>query len=255
MDCVKIALEWVETARPMHQPIGESIEFLYVQFVFCFFFWFYRGFFFWGNFVRSAHFTAKRSVRIVSRNVVITNNKNNHTNKTNTYDLYMMVDFRSNPATKCAAFPYAIGREIRTLRQNVLGSNLIGFNELCDAEFKHFVNWRRCHNGDAAVQYSVAAKPKQNHRDHYGLFTVLSISAMLCLVAGLMLTNFHVAVEYFTSIRCFVPNNYIVWEATRPISNCQFCAGIHRPLVLANISQTEFLVSVWDCAIDSLKNE
>lgn len=156
------------------------------------------------------------------------------------------MDFRSDPQSKCTAFPHAIGQEIRALRRNVLKSNLIDFNELCDAELNHYLNWRRQTDG---VEYSTVQQEQQQQQQKskqqncYGTWTALSVRAMLCLIIGLMLLNFHVFIEYFTSIRCFLPNNYMIWEATRPISNCQFCAGVSRPLILSNLSQTEFAVS------------
>lgn len=159
------------------------------------------------------------------------------------------MDFRSDPQSKCTAFPHAIGQEIRALRRNVLKSNLIDFNELYDAEFSHYLNWRRQTDG---VEYSTVQQQRQEshqqqqkskQQNFYSAWTALSVGAMLCLIIGLMLLNFHVFIEYFTSIRCFLPNNYMIWEATRPISNCQFCAGVSRPLILSNLSQTEFSVS------------
>lgn len=173
------------------------------------------------------------------RNHVIFNNKPEQTNQIHV--THTTMDFRSNFPNNCVEFPYAIGQEIRTLRENVLKSNLIDLNELCDAEFNHYLNWKRQTD---TMQYSPLKlqqqqKPKQNC---YGLMTVLSMSAAVCLAIGLMLLNFNIFIEYFTSIRCFVPNNYMIWEATRPISNCQFCAGVDRPLILSNISQTEFSV-------------
>lgn len=43
-------------------------------------------------------------------------------------------------------------------------------------------------------------------------------------------------------IRCFIPNNYIVWEATRPVSNCAYCQHVKGPLILPNMTREEFLV-------------
>lgn len=43
-------------------------------------------------------------------------------------------------------------------------------------------------------------------------------------------------------IRCVVPNNYFVWEATRPISDCNFCSNITEPIVLPNITRKQFEV-------------
>lgn len=46
--------------------------------------------------------------------------------------------------------------------------------------------------------------------------------------------------KHLRGARCLVPNNYLLWEFTRPISNCDFCAGVGAPLILPNISQEEF---------------
>lgn len=142
------------------------------------------------------------------------------------------MDNRSDLRSKCASFPHAIGQEIRALRQNVLNSNLIDFNELYDAEFKHFLNWKRQTDGipyatnkelqgDGEPQQQPRQKqPKQQQRQQqhfYGTTAVISMGAILCMAIGLLLLNSSIVTEYFTSIRCFVPNNYMVWEATRPI--------------------------------------
>lgn len=42
--------------------------------------------------------------------------------------------------------------------------------------------------------------------------------------------------------RCLLPNNYLVWEATRPLSDCSFCQGVTEPLILHNISREDFKV-------------
>lgn len=47
----------------------------------------------------------------------------------------------------------------------------------------------------------------------------------------------------FLGIRCIVPNNYIVWEATRPITDCNYCKTIDGPLILSNISRANFQVN------------
>jgi hypothetical protein len=54
-----------------------------------------------------------------------------------------------------------------------------------------------------------------------------------------ILVNF---LEVILGMRCFLPNNYLVWEATRPVSNCDFCRGIDRPMILKNLTREEFKV-------------
>lgn len=47
-------------------------------------------------------------------------------------------------------------------------------------------------------------------------------------------------IKYTQSKRCLVPNNYLVWEFTRPVSNCDFCRGVKSALVLNNLTKEEF---------------
>ncbi|KAF5303373.1 hypothetical protein FQR65_LT08286 [Abscondita terminalis] len=51
---------------------------------------------------------------------------------------------------------------------------------------------------------------------------------------------FETILNYFLGIRCIIPNNYFVWEATRPISDCQFCTNVTEPLILLNVTREEF---------------
>lgn len=46
--------------------------------------------------------------------------------------------------------------------------------------------------------------------------------------------------EYVRGVRCLVPNNYFIWEATRPISDCNFCLNVTQPIVLPNVTREEF---------------
>ncbi|XP_015593936.1 uncharacterized protein LOC107267143 [Cephus cinctus] len=46
--------------------------------------------------------------------------------------------------------------------------------------------------------------------------------------------------RYAQGTRCLVPNNYLTWEFTRPVSNCDFCRGVDSALYLRNISKEEF---------------
>lgn len=69
----------------------------------------------------------------------------------------------------------------------------------------------------------------------FGFFIILIICVGTPLVKKLF--------EHILGIRCFVPNNYLVWEATRPKSDCSFCMGYERPVILPNMTRQEFLVS------------
>ncbi|KAK5642381.1 hypothetical protein RI129_008548 [Pyrocoelia pectoralis] len=41
-------------------------------------------------------------------------------------------------------------------------------------------------------------------------------------------------------VRCIIPNNVFVWEATRPVSDCQYCINVTEPILLYNITREEF---------------
>lgn len=49
-----------------------------------------------------------------------------------------------------------------------------------------------------------------------------------------------VIISYILGTRCILPNNYFIWEATRPISNCQFCINVTRPIILPNVTRENF---------------
>ncbi|XP_006625108.1 uncharacterized protein LOC102672593 [Apis dorsata] len=40
--------------------------------------------------------------------------------------------------------------------------------------------------------------------------------------------------------RCLIPNNYLIWEFTRPISNCDYCRDVTSALILSNLTREEF---------------
>jgi len=49
-------------------------------------------------------------------------------------------------------------------------------------------------------------------------------------------------IKTFQERRCLLPNNYLVWEFTRPISNCDYCRDIEAPLILPNLTKEEFRI-------------
>lgn len=50
------------------------------------------------------------------------------------------------------------------------------------------------------------------------------------------------AVEYLLSARCLIPINHLVWEVTRPLADCNYCANITKPIILQNITRRNFRV-------------
>lgn len=47
-------------------------------------------------------------------------------------------------------------------------------------------------------------------------------------------------IKSFQETFCLLPNNYLVWEFTRPVSNCDYCRGVEAPLILPNLTKKEF---------------
>lgn len=47
-------------------------------------------------------------------------------------------------------------------------------------------------------------------------------------------------VKYAQGVRCIIPNNYFIWEATRPVSDCSYCLEVESPIILYNVSRKQF---------------
>lgn len=63
------------------------------------------------------------------------------------------------------------------------------------------------------------------------------------LICALLLENLstNILSKYALGTRCLIPNNYFVWEFTRPVSNCEFCRGVDSALILpANLTRNDF---------------
>lgn len=71
-----------------------------------------------------------------------------------------------------------------------------------------------------------------------GLNTAI-ITVVLVFILG-TITSF--AVEYLLSARCLLPINHLVWEATRPLADCNYCANVTKPIILQNITRQNFRV-------------
>lgn len=79
-------------------------------------------------------------------------------------------------------------------------------------------------------------KLKLKHPNIPYAIAILVVSVILAILVS------QPFIAYILGIRCFVPNNYLVWEATRPVSDCSYCRNVRRPLILPNMTQAEFLV-------------
>lgn len=47
-------------------------------------------------------------------------------------------------------------------------------------------------------------------------------------------------IKSFQGTRCLLPNNYLVWEFTRPRTTCDYCRDVEAPLILPNLTKEEF---------------
>lgn len=130
-------------------------------------------------------------------------------------------------------FLLSIRNKVQLLRRSVLQRQMINANELLRAENAFVTQWKRDDKN--------ANKRRARSIFPINTFVITLSMVMLCIaLAGIHMNGL---VERISGIRCIVPNNYLIWEATRPESDCQFCSGIDRPLILQNISRDDFYVS------------
>ncbi|XP_044751907.1 uncharacterized protein LOC123311864 [Coccinella septempunctata] len=67
------------------------------------------------------------------------------------------------------------------------------------------------------------------------------IVLVLAILHGSNVLNFFAYIFiHLRGVRCLVPNNYFVWEATRQVSDCSFCLNVSEPIILRNVSKEEF---------------
>ncbi|XP_073974974.1 uncharacterized protein isoform X2 [Rhodnius prolixus] len=66
----------------------------------------------------------------------------------------------------------------------------------------------------------------------FSAFSLIFIILALPYFDGMMKTVF--------GVKCVVPNNYLVWEATRPLADCSICSNLSSVIVLPNVTREEF---------------
>lgn len=67
----------------------------------------------------------------------------------------------------------------------------------------------------------------------FGLFTPI----FCCILFKYLYID---PIKSIRGTRCIVPNNYFIWEFTRPVSNCDYCRGVSSALILPHLSRKEF---------------
>ncbi|KAL0271524.1 UNVERIFIED_CONTAM: hypothetical protein PYX00_008592 [Menopon gallinae] len=73
-------------------------------------------------------------------------------------------------------------------------------------------------------------------------FLTMVLIILLTLSFG-FLSNFpilDILVDSTLGIRCVIPNNYFIWEATRPVTDCKMCENVTEVLNLWNCTREEF---------------
>lgn len=131
--------------------------------------------------------------------------------------------------------------ELDNLHLNALASNLVSGPELCEAIYK-CISLTTTTSNDCECRKTgcyQTAIPNNSEADGWNLLIKIVVIAIICLLISSPIAYL---AEYVLGTRCFLPNNYLIWEATRPISDCSYCKGVNRPLILKNMTQDEFQV-------------
>ncbi|PSN43618.1 hypothetical protein C0J52_15029 [Blattella germanica] len=80
--------------------------------------------------------------------------------------------------------------------------------------------------------------PKKCSR-YSGLIVAITIIGVV-LISILLKTVFESIMKNTLGTRCMLPNNYFIWEATRPETDCNMCKDVKSVLVFENITREEF---------------
>lgn len=132
-------------------------------------------------------------------------------------------------------FTSFLDQELNGLETDALATHLVNGPELCEAVHEYIAttlpNNRQSIKSNETVYSSKA--------DGLSQFAKICAVTIICLMVS---SPIAFLVDYVMGIRCILPNNYLIWEATRPISDCTYCNGITRPLILNNMTQEEFQV-------------
>lgn len=79
---------------------------------------------------------------------------------------------------------------------------------------------------EEAFKLSIGYRPSRLSWTQWNDGTLSILYSVIFLIALFILTPFLASlIEVILGTRCIVPNNYLVWEATRPLSDCDFCRG------------------------------
>lgn len=132
-----------------------------------------------------------------------------------------------------------VRNEIKRIRSDALKTNQIDIEtELLRVEFDYVLK-QRLPTSTNNTNGPNDVNNRKTDRCHFRIIFIVVI--VIGIFFGALSSNL---IDVILGIRCFMPNNYLVWEATRPISDCNFCIGVQSPLIFMNISREEFSVSI-----------
>jgi hypothetical protein len=78
----------------------------------------------------------------------------------------------------------------------------------------------------------------QKNARHSGL--IVGVTLVGIVLVSILLNVLFDSVMSTLGTRCLLPNNYFIWEATRPATDCSMCKDVKTVLVFGNISRDEF---------------
>lgn len=93
-------------------------------------------------------------------------------------------------------------------------------------------------NGVLLQEYNFVCNYK-HEAGNKGSNKKLIVAIVTSFIVGVISLYF---VNSILSTRCWLPSNYLVWEATRPLADCAYCANVTKPIILRNISRRDFVV-------------
>lgn len=85
------------------------------------------------------------------------------------------------------------------------------------------------------------AKYKKNYISDYICFKKIFFTFFISIFLSIFFKYLYFdIIKSIRGTRCLIPNNYLIWEFTRPISNCDYCRDVTSALILSNLTREEF---------------
>lgn len=138
-------------------------------------------------------------------------------------------------------FASFLGTELDNLHFDALATDLVNEPELCEAIRNH-ISSTTPNNNCQRTRLACHQTAINSDADGCNQLIKICVAIIICLLISSPVACLF---EYVLGIRCILPNNYLIWEATRPISDCIYCTGVDRPLILNNMTQEDFQVQFY----------